>query len=81
MTIRSREKLERALQALGVRCTVEGYDALAVATPEVGERGFEDTGIRRRALELARAHGFSHLAVELPDSERNAHDRATIPGH
>jgi hypothetical protein len=36
--------------------------------------------VRRRALELARAHGFSHLAVELPKSEDVHPDRATLSG-
>lgn len=71
MTIRSREALERALRELGLRCVVEAFDALAVAIPEAGERGFERDEIRRRAIELARAHGFSHLAVELRNSDQN----------
>jgi len=81
MTTRSRDELERALRDLGLRCRVEAYDALAVAVPESGERRFEDADIRRRAIELARAHGFSHLAVELPNAVENALDRATLPGH
>jgi len=80
MTSLSREELERALRGLGLRCAVESYDALAVAVPEPGERGFENDDLRRRAIDLARAHGFSHLAVELPNVE-NAPDRATLPRH
>jgi hypothetical protein len=81
MTLRSREELERALRALGLRCTIEAHDALAVAVPDPGERGFERDDIRRRAIDLARMHGFSHLAVELANAEPNAPDRATLPGH
>jgi sugar phosphate isomerase/epimerase len=81
MTARSRDELERAIRALGVRCTIEAHDALALALPDPGERGFENDEVRRRAIDLARAHGFSHLAVELPKIVDNAPDRATLPGH
>jgi len=80
MTMRSREDLERALRALGVRCGVEAFDALAVAIPEPGERSLECDDIRRGAIKLARAHGFSHLAVELRKSEHVDPDRATLSG-
>jgi hypothetical protein len=80
MTARSGGELERALHDLGLRCRVEAYDALAVAVAEPGERAFEDENIRRRAIALARAHGFSHLAVELSNAPENAPDRATLSG-
>jgi hypothetical protein len=80
--IRSREDLERALRDLGIPCRVEAHEALAVAIPEPGERGFENDDLRRRAIALARAHGFSHLAVELPNVENAPPpDRATLPRH
>ena len=79
MSIRSREDLERALQGMGLHCRVEAYDALAVVIPEVGDRRLELDDIRRSALALARAHGFSHLAVELRDSEQPPGTRATLP--
>ena len=80
MTVRSRDELERALRTLGLRCTVEAYDALAVAVPEPGDRCLEDPAVRRKAIELARAHGFSHLAVELQDPEHDTHNRASLSG-
>ena len=80
MTARSREELERALRELGIHCVVEGFDALAVVVPQPGDRMLEREDIRRRALELARAHGFSHLAVELRKSEDAHPDRATLSG-
>ncbi|HEY2853570.1 MAG TPA: hypothetical protein VGJ18_12030 [Gemmatimonadaceae bacterium] len=79
MSIRSREDLERALRGLGLRCSVEAYDALAVVVPELGDRRLELEDIRRRAIELARAHGFSHLAVELREPEQPPDARATLP--
>lgn len=80
MTLRSPEELERALRALGLRCSVEAFDALAVAIPESGERGFERDDLRRRAIEVARSHGFSHLAVELRNAEHADPNRAPFSG-
>jgi len=54
VTIRSREDLQTALRALGLRCSVEAFDGLAVAVPEPGEQRFASDDIRRRAIELAR---------------------------
>jgi hypothetical protein len=36
--------------------------------------------VRRQAIELARAHGFSHLAVELRAPKTSTGHRATLPG-
>ena len=80
MTIRSREDLERALRGLGLRCSVEAFDALAVVTPEAGERGLEREDVRRRAIEIARAQGFSHLAVELREAKHIDPNRASVSG-
>ena len=80
MTIRSHVELERALRDIGLRCRVEAFDALAVAIPEPGERAFERDDIRRRSIELARVHGFSHLAVELRNSEHADPNRAPFSG-
>jgi len=78
MSTRSVEALERALRDLGVRCSVEAFDALAVAVPEPGEQRLQDPDVRRRAIELARAHGFSHLAVELREPGHAPTDRAPL---
>jgi hypothetical protein len=79
MSARAPEALERALRDLGVRCTIEAHDALAVAVPEPGERRLEVDDVRRRAIQLARTHGFSHLAVELRDPGLAPTDRAPLP--
>jgi hypothetical protein len=79
MSVPARADLERALHGLGIRCTVEGRDALAVAIPAADERGFEDGDLRARAVALARAHGFSHLAVELGGGASGAPSRAAVP--
>lgn len=80
MSTRSRADLERDLRALGIRCTVEEWDALAVLVPAPGERALENEELRRRAIAMARSHGFSHLAMDLPD-ERDAASRETVPRH
>ena len=79
MSARSAEELERALRAIGVRCSVEAFDALAVAVPEPGERRLEADDVRQRAIQLARSHGFSHLAVELRAPGHATIDRASLP--
>jgi hypothetical protein len=76
----SAESLEAALRTEGIDCVVEAQERLAVIVP--GPRGVDlsSAELRRRALELLPAHGFTHLAVELlapplavdPAAERGA---------
>ena len=80
MSARSRESLERELHSMGLRCSLETWDALAVAIPEPGERGFEDAAIRQRAIAAARNNGFSHLAVEIRVDGSAPMNRATLSG-
>ena len=69
--------LEGALQTLGVRCTVERRGALAVLIPAPGERAFERPDIRREALAILRAHGFTHAALEAAGDDDGS---ATVRG-
>jgi hypothetical protein len=48
--------------------------------PDLGERLFADDDVRRRAIDLARRYGFSHLAVEVRESVSDSSPRATLPG-
>lgn len=69
----SAESLEAALRAEGIDCVVEERERLAVIVP--GPRGLDLSSVelRRRALALLPAHGFTHLALELlppPPPER-----------
>jgi hypothetical protein len=64
------DSLDAALRGLGVRCTVERHGALAVVTPAAGERAFEQADVRREALAILRAHGFTHAALEAADDDR-----------
>jgi hypothetical protein len=63
---------------MGLRVSVEAMDALAIAIPDEGERGFENADVRIRAIDLARSHGFSHLAIELRGRESESTPRATL---
>ncbi|MFN2566974.1 MAG: hypothetical protein ABR499_18405 [Gemmatimonadaceae bacterium] len=61
--------VEAALRALGVRCTVERRGTLAVLTTAPGDRAFERSEVRRQALAMLRAYGFTHAAVESADDD------------
>jgi hypothetical protein len=58
--------LAASLAEMGVPCRVESRAGLAVviAGPEAA-RQLAEPETRRRALALAREHGFTHLALEL----------------
>jgi hypothetical protein len=58
--------LERALADVGIACDVEGQGKLALllATDDAMAR-LADDAMRRQAVDLARAIGFSHVAIEL----------------
>jgi hypothetical protein len=67
--------IESALDAVGVRCTVERRGSLAVLTPIAGDRTFERPEARRDALAVLRAHGFTHAAVEVEGAGAGGDDR------
>jgi hypothetical protein len=58
--------LEAALRSLGIHCSVEAIDRLAVIVPDDDAAGIETVRVRREALRLICEHGFTHLALELP---------------
>lgn len=66
----SAEALRVALRGAGIDATVEARDRLAIVTapPAV----FSDPEIRERTVALAREHGFTHVAVELPAEDAGA---------
>jgi hypothetical protein len=62
----SATELEVALRDIGVECTVDGRERLAVIVPTAEKSAlFVDADRRRAMLALARTYGFTHLAVEL----------------
>ncbi len=71
--------LAEALRGQGLDCVVDARERMAVLVPATGEAaGALAAEARRRAvLELARAHGFTHVAIELIDDVRAP---AAVPG-
>ena len=67
--------LEAALRELGIPCRVEAIDRLAVISPESDDAEQATIRVRREALRLMSAHGFTHLALELPSE---SDDRAPL---
>lgn len=65
--------LARALAAHGVRCRVEARGRLAVLVA-ADHAPLGDPATRRRVANLATAHGFTHVALELdpPSDDREA---------
>lgn len=62
----SADGLERALRAIGIECSVEARDRLAIIIPKTPARDFTEPALRRAAIALLAEHGFSHLALEIP---------------
>lgn len=61
----SSASLEADLRDLGIACTVEARGGLALLVPAGDPSALGDAAIRREAVRLAEAHGFTHIAVEL----------------
>ena len=61
----SAEGLQRALRAIGIDCTVEARDKLAIIVPGAAT-DFTENSLRRAAIAMLAEHGFSHLALEIP---------------
>ena len=64
----SADGLQRALRAIGIDCTVEAREKLAIIVPSASSRDFSEASLRRSAIALLAEHGFTHLALEIPDS-------------
>jgi hypothetical protein len=64
----SADGLERALRAIGIECSVEARDRLAIIIPKTRAGDFSEPSLRRAAIALLAEHGFSHLALEIPES-------------
>ena len=63
----SSSALEADLRALGIACTIEARDRLAILIPLGDSSALEQEEVRRAAVRLAESRGFTHLALELPD--------------
>ena len=71
--------LEADLRALGFACTVEPHGALALLVPNGDPSRLEDATLRREAIRLAEARGFTHVAIELRESHDTEPDRRPAP--
>jgi len=66
-TGRNASALAAAIAALGVQCTLEARGGLALLLPVPASiERLQHHETRRAVLALAREHGFTHVAIELP---------------
>jgi hypothetical protein len=85
VTTASAAALEQALAEAGLPCAVEARERLAVVTaPAAVALALADPAARELALRVAAAHGFTHLALELPTAPAGVAatagpDRAPLP--
>jgi hypothetical protein len=65
--------LASAIAKLGIDCALEvrGGLALVLPTPE-GAAALQVDEKRRSVLALAKEHGFTHVAIELPNERRRS---------
>jgi hypothetical protein len=66
------EALRQALETIGIAGRIEVYDRLAVLIASDSDV-LQHSDVRKRALLLAREHGFTNLALEIrPDTTSRA---------
>ena len=79
-TTRDASALAAEIAALGVRCALEARGGLALLLPEAGTvEMLQSPDTRRAVLALARQHGFTHVAIELPSDRRGAGQETDAP--
>lgn len=79
-TSRNAVALAAAIAELGIDCALEarGGLALLLPTPE-GVAALQVDESRRAVVALAREHGFTHVAIELPSERRRSSTPADAP--
>jgi len=77
-TSRNAVALAAAIAELGIDCALEarGGLALLLPTPE-GVAALQVDESRRAVLALAKEHGFTHVAIELPSERRRSSTPST----
>ena len=74
-TTQEAKALAAAIAELGIRCSLEPRGGLAVVVPlSSSMENFQRADTRRALVALAKQHGFTHVAVELPGDLGAAHD-------
>jgi hypothetical protein len=70
--------LAAAIAKLGIDCALEvrGGLALLLPTPD-GVAALQTDANRRAVLSLAKEHGFTHVAIELPSERRRSSTPST----
>ena len=72
-TARNAAALAAAIAELGVQCSLEARGGLAVLLPvPESVTTLQSPEMRGAVLALAREHGFTHVAIELPSDRRGA---------
>jgi len=71
-TGRNAAALAVAISQLGVECVLEARGGLVLLLPvATSVEKLQDQNTRRAVLALARQHGFTHVALEMPDERRD----------
>ena len=79
-TARNARSLAQALAELGLVCALEARGKLVLLMPDQDSVAkLADESLRRSALALAKEHGFTHAAIELPNDRRRADPDADAP--
>ena len=77
-TARNAAALASAIAELGLQCALEARGGLALLLPvPESVTALQSPETRRAVLALARTHGFTHVAIELPKDRRGAGERGT----
>ena len=77
-TARNAAALASVIAELGVQCALEARGGLALLLPvQESVATLQSPDTRRAVLALARTHGFTHVAIELPTDRRDAGERGT----
>lgn len=72
-TTRNASALAAAIAELGIRCALEARGGLVVLLPVSSSlEALQAAETRRAVLALAKQHGFTHVAIELPSDRRGA---------
>ncbi len=66
------EALATALANIGLDGHVEARQSLAIVSVSAADASLKEVAFRRRVLALARAHGFTHIALEVVDATDGA---------
>jgi len=79
-TARNARSLAEGLAELGLVCVLEARGKLVLLMPDAASvEKLADESLRRAALALAKQHGFTHAAIELPNDRRRADTDTDAP--